>query len=131
MALVLGIDSSTQSTKGEARDIDTGAVVARGNAAHPPTSPPVSEQDPVAWWAALTEAITQLGDHRVADGTQTADHSDDQDRDQEDPLEGQHAFVLPPHTSQKTLHVVAPCARRELRKPAWPTLRRTGRYTHL
>lgn len=65
MALVLGIDSSTQSTKVEARDIATGVVVARGNAAHPPTTPPVSEQDPVAWWAALTEAITQLGDHRA------------------------------------------------------------------
>jgi xylulokinase len=65
VALVLGIDSSTQSTKVEARDIDTGVVVARGNAAHPPTTPPVSEQDPVAWWAALSEAITQLGDHRA------------------------------------------------------------------
>ncbi len=65
MALVLGIDSSTQSTKVEARDLDTGVVVARGNAAHPPTTPPVSEQDPVAWWAALTEAIAQLGDHRA------------------------------------------------------------------
>jgi xylulokinase len=64
MPLALGIDSSTQSTKVEARDIATGTVVARGNAAHPPTTPPVSEQDPVAWWAALTEAIGQLGEHR-------------------------------------------------------------------
>ncbi len=65
MPLVLGIDSSTQSTKVEARDITTGAVVARGSAAHPPTTPPVSEQDPAVWWAALTEAIGQLGDHRA------------------------------------------------------------------
>jgi xylulokinase len=64
VALVLGIDSSTQSTKVEARDVDTGAVVARGSATHPPTTPPVSEQDPVAWWVALTEAIAQIGDHR-------------------------------------------------------------------
>ncbi|HSH10628.1 MAG TPA: xylulokinase [Ilumatobacter sp.] len=64
MPLVLGIDSSTQSTKVEARDVDTGAVVARGSAAHPPTTPPVSEQDPGAWWVALTEAIAQIGDHR-------------------------------------------------------------------
>ena len=42
-----------------------GDVVARGHAAHPPTTPPVSEQDPVAWWAALAEAIGQLGDHRA------------------------------------------------------------------
>ena len=64
MPLVLGVDSSTQSTKVEARDIATGTVVARGNAAHPPTTPPVSEQDPVAWWAALTEAVEQIGEHR-------------------------------------------------------------------
>ncbi len=64
MPLVLGVDSSTQSTKVEARDIATGKVVIRGNAAHPPTTPPRSEQDPVAWWAALTEAIAQLGEHR-------------------------------------------------------------------
>lgn len=64
MPLVLGVDSSTQSTKVEARDIETGQVVARGHAAHPPTTPPVSEQDPVAWWVALTAAIAQIGDHR-------------------------------------------------------------------
>jgi xylulokinase len=62
--LVLGVDSSTQSTKVEARRIDDGAVVAHGHAPHPPTSPPVSEQDPVAWWDALRVAIEQLGDHR-------------------------------------------------------------------
>ena len=63
--LVVGVDSSTQSTKVEARDIDTGAVVATGAAKHPPTSPPVSEQDPAAWWDALVEAVEQLGDHRA------------------------------------------------------------------
>jgi len=63
--LVLGIDSSTQSTKVEARDIATGAVVASGHATHPATTPPVSEQDPDAWWTALTVAIGQLGDHRA------------------------------------------------------------------
>lgn len=62
--LVLGVDSSTQSTKVEARDIETGEVVARGSAPHPPTQPPVSEQDPEAWWSALTAATTALGDHR-------------------------------------------------------------------
>ena len=65
MPLVLGIDSSTQSTKVEAREITTGAVVATGHAAHPPTTPPVSEQEPAAWWAALSEAIGQLGDLRA------------------------------------------------------------------
>jgi xylulokinase len=64
MRLVVGVDSSTQSTKVEARDIDTGAVVASGSARHPPTTPPISEQDPRAWWAALVDAVAQLGDHR-------------------------------------------------------------------
>jgi xylulokinase len=62
--LAVGVDSSTQSTKVEARDLATGAVVATGSAKHPPTNPPVSEQDPRAWWAALTDAIGQLGEHR-------------------------------------------------------------------
>ncbi|MEM7342313.1 MAG: xylulokinase [Actinomycetota bacterium] len=65
MALVLGIDSSTQSVKVEARDLDTGAVVATGSAAHPPTTPPVSEQDPQAWWQALVGATTAIGPHRA------------------------------------------------------------------
>ncbi len=64
MSIVLGIDSSTQSTKVEARQIDTGRVIGRGQADHPPTSPPISEQDPGAWWEALTSAIHQLGDIR-------------------------------------------------------------------
>lgn len=64
MPLVIGVDSSTQSTKVEARDIETGAVVATGVAKHPPTTPPVSEQDPAAWWSALVAACAQLGDHR-------------------------------------------------------------------
>ncbi len=63
--LVVGVDSSTQSTKVEARSIATGAVVATGSAKHPPTTPPISEQDPTAWWAALVEAIAQLGDARA------------------------------------------------------------------
>jgi xylulokinase len=64
MQLVVGVDSSTQSTKVEARDVETGRVVATGTAKHPPTSPPVSEQDPRAWWDALVEAMAQLGDCR-------------------------------------------------------------------
>ncbi|HEY5664659.1 MAG TPA: xylulokinase [Ilumatobacter sp.] len=64
MALVLGVDSSTQSTKVEARDLASGRVVARAGAPHPPTTPPVSEQDPSAWWDALVAAISGLGNHR-------------------------------------------------------------------
>lgn len=64
MAVVLGVDSSTQSTKVEARDIDSGEVVATGRATHPATQPPVSEQDPAAWWLALVDAVAQIGEHR-------------------------------------------------------------------
>ena len=63
MSLVLGIDSSTQSTKTELRRIDSGELVASGRGSHPVTSPPRSEQDPASWWSALTEAMAPLADH--------------------------------------------------------------------
>jgi xylulokinase len=63
-ALVLGVDSSTQSTKVEVRRVDDGAVVAAGRVPHPPTSPPLSEQDPRVWWDALVEACAALGNRR-------------------------------------------------------------------
>ena len=59
--LVAGVDSSTQSTKVEVRDLDTGAVVGRGSAPHPRTTPPRSEQDPQAWWAAFEIAWARAG----------------------------------------------------------------------
>lgn len=57
---VAGIDSSTQSTKVEVRRIDDGTVVGTGRASHPTTTPPRSEQDPNAWWAALVAAFGQV-----------------------------------------------------------------------
>ena len=57
MPLVLGIDSSTQSVKVEVRDLETGAVVGVGRASHPTTTPPRSEQLPLAWWEALALAV--------------------------------------------------------------------------
>ncbi len=62
MALVAGVDSSTQSTKIELRDVDTGALHASGSASHPPTTPPRSEQQPEAWWEALRSATRQVTD---------------------------------------------------------------------
>jgi xylulokinase len=59
-AIVCGIDSSTQSTKVVLRDIDHGDVLAVGRGAHPATNPPVSEQDPAAWWQALKEAMAEV-----------------------------------------------------------------------
>ena len=61
--LVAGVDSSTQSTKVELRELPTGALVATGRAPHPTTSPPVSEQDPNSWWTALADALAQLRPH--------------------------------------------------------------------
>ena len=62
MPLVLGVDSSTQSTKVEVRDADTGALVGAGSAPHPPTLPPRSEQPPQAWWDAFERACAGLPD---------------------------------------------------------------------
>lgn len=58
--VVLGIDSSTQSTKVEARDLETGEIVGTAIGRHEPTTPPISEQDPASWWSALVTACTQL-----------------------------------------------------------------------
>jgi xylulokinase len=51
--LVAGVDSSTQSTKVEIRDLETGEVRGFGSAAHPTVTPPCSEQDPQSWWSAF------------------------------------------------------------------------------
>ncbi|MEU9823087.1 xylulokinase [Pseudonocardia alni] len=55
--LVAGVDSSTQSCKVELRRIEDGALLAVGTAPHRPAFPPVSEQDPADWWAALRTAL--------------------------------------------------------------------------
>jgi xylulokinase len=63
--LVLGVDSSTQSTKVELRDADDGTLVGSGRAPHPGAHPPRSEQDPEAWWEALRLAAAEA----TADGS--------------------------------------------------------------
>lgn len=57
MALVLGVDSSTQSCKVVVVDTATGAVVRTGRAAHPDGT----TVDPEAWWEALQSAIAEAG----------------------------------------------------------------------
>ena len=59
MSVVVGVDSSTSGCKVEVRDFDTGRIVAPGRAAHPPTTPPRSEQHPSAWWDAFAAACAQ------------------------------------------------------------------------
>src|SRR3978361_1314639 len=58
--LVAGIDSSTQSCTVLLRRLDDGAVVAGAGAPHPPTTPPLSEQQPRAWWDALETCLGQM-----------------------------------------------------------------------
>jgi xylulokinase len=55
MTLVLGIDSSTQSTKALVTDAESGKVAGEGRAAHPDGT----EVDPGAWWRACQDAIAQ------------------------------------------------------------------------
>ena len=57
MSLVAGVDSSTQSTKVEVREADSGRLVGSGSAPHPATHPPRSEQDPESWWEAFETAL--------------------------------------------------------------------------
>lgn len=56
MPLVLGVDSSTQSTKALLVDADEGVVVDQRSAPHPPGT----EVDPRAWLAAVEEATAGL-----------------------------------------------------------------------
>ncbi len=58
MPFVAGVDCSTQSSTVEIYD-DTGRAVGIGRTPHPVTTPPVSEQDPQAWWAAFVIAFGQ------------------------------------------------------------------------
>lgn len=58
--LVAGIDSSTQSCTVMLRSLESGDVIAQARKPHPPTTPPCSEQDPQAWWDALTSALDEL-----------------------------------------------------------------------
>jgi xylulokinase len=61
VTLVAGIDSSTQSCKIEVRDAESGELVRSGHRPHPSTVPPRSEQDPHAWWAALSSLLDEHG----------------------------------------------------------------------
>jgi xylulokinase len=67
MPFVLGVDSSTQSTKVEVRDADSGELLEHRRNPHPPTTPPRSEQDPASWWDALAPLIAlHRADRQVA-----------------------------------------------------------------
>jgi xylulokinase len=57
VTLVAGVDSSTQSCKVVVCDVDTGQIVRKGQAPHPPGT----EVHPSEWWLALQLAIRRAG----------------------------------------------------------------------
>src|SRR6266702_8153701 len=57
MALVAGIDSSTQACKVVIRDADSGELIRSGRAPHPSGT----EVDPETWWIALGQAVAAAG----------------------------------------------------------------------
>ncbi|WP_405015924.1 xylulokinase [Kitasatospora sp. NBC_00070] len=59
--VVIGIDSSTQSTKALAVDVDSGAVLGHGRAPHTVSTGPGRESDPEQWWQALKAAVSDTG----------------------------------------------------------------------
>ena len=59
--VVIGVDSSTQSTKALAVDVATGTVLGAGRAAHAVSAGGRRESDPAQWWAALGEAVGRTG----------------------------------------------------------------------
>ncbi|SFF80943.1 xylulokinase [Actinacidiphila alni] len=61
--VVIGVDSSTQSTKVLAVDVDSGAVLASGQAPHTVSSGGGRETDPEVWWEALLDALKQTGEY--------------------------------------------------------------------
>jgi len=66
MPVVVGVDSSTQSTKVEVRDLDSGELISSGRASHPSTGiAPVSETNPTEWITAFDQAYAQAGAPKV------------------------------------------------------------------
>ncbi|WP_369217066.1 xylulokinase [Streptomyces flavofungini] len=59
--LVVGVDTSTQSTKALVVDVATGHVVASGQAPHRVSAGDGRESDPQDWWHALCAALQECG----------------------------------------------------------------------
>lgn len=57
IALVAGVDSSTQGCKVTVRDLATGRRIREGKASHPPET----IVDPEVWWTALLTAVNRAG----------------------------------------------------------------------
>ena len=72
MAVVAGVDSSTQSCKVELRDLDGALLLGTGAAAHPPAFGPCSEQHPDHWWEAFELAFARAIEAAAVSGTDIA-----------------------------------------------------------
>jgi xylulokinase len=59
--VVIGIDSSTQSSKALAVDVETGAILGEGRAPHVVSSGAGRQSDPEQWWQALCAAVEGTG----------------------------------------------------------------------
>ena len=68
--LVVGVDSSTQSTKAVLVEAQSGRVVGAGSAPHPTGT----EADPAVWWDALQGAGASLLEHADAVGVAAQQH---------------------------------------------------------
>ena len=68
--LVVGVDSSTQSTKAVLVEAQSGRVVGAGSAPHPTGT----EADPAVWWEALQGAGASLLEHADAVGVAAQQH---------------------------------------------------------
>lgn len=62
MPIVAGVDSSTQSVKVVLRDSDSGELIASTSRPHPDGT----EIDPQYWWKALSDALDELGSHKIS-----------------------------------------------------------------
>ncbi|MFI9099625.1 xylulokinase [Streptomyces fildesensis] len=61
--VVIGVDSSTQSTKALAVRVDTGEVLARARSPHTVSEGGRRETDPEVWWQALRTTLEALSAH--------------------------------------------------------------------
>ena len=59
--VVIGVDSSTQTTKALAVDVETGKILGQGRASHTVSTGAGRESRPEQWWNALSEALGQTG----------------------------------------------------------------------
>ncbi len=59
--VVIGVDSSTQSAKAVAVDVETGRILGTGRAPHTVTTGEARESDPTRWGSAFDEAVAATG----------------------------------------------------------------------